>query len=192
MRDSWHDLTKWIDYNRYAFVGLLLGAVFAVWLVGCSSRTISLIEPGKQVTRQEFQIEQVQMQTKLAEQRADLDAKRQTIDKQYEQEVVAYNAEAAKFNARSEEAAARAEAGVAHLDAQDALKKQLVSLVVTEAANQAAGGLNTAGLVSLALGGLGLLGAGGLALDNRRKDKKIASVVEPPSPDPPQPATLQT
>ncbi len=149
--DAIHKATKTIDHNRYAALGLLLAAGISAWLLGCSSRTLSLkpdlAEQGRKVTRLELKRE-------AAEISAGFDARR-----------AAYLSEIQAFQARLE--AARAD-----LDRQDKLKRRIAQALPRLVAEVGAPpGLGS--LLASALGVTGLAAGGGLLLDNRRKDKVI-------------------
>ena len=154
---------KWIDHNRnvvlalVVVVGLIAGMAA---MIGCASKTGGVIEaaPGQpvaQVTRQELLVQATTAEKQLAIDRATLDAR-----------VAAYNEEVEALNAR-------VELGLADLDRQDEFRGQVIEVIGLVGTQAAAGTINPAALIPLAVGLLG----GGLAIgagtDNRRKDRII-------------------
>ena len=156
--DPVHKITKWISYNRYTAVALAVFMGMSVWLIGCESKTAGLIDPGVKVTRAQFQREILVVQGTISARRADL-----------ETEIKKLNQETTLLNQSVELADD-------DLTQQDEARQAFVvfgsglvqSIITTGTVNPMA---ITTSLVTLA----GVLGVGGLALDNRRKDKKIKS-----------------
>jgi len=72
---------KWIRHNQGMFAALLISAGLLVWTFGCESKVESLIEPGRQVTRAELDIEVKQLERQLE---ADLDMLRERAAAKYQ------------------------------------------------------------------------------------------------------------
>ena len=164
MSDWWHKLTNFLDHYRYTFMGLVL-AVAAVGTLlgamGCESRTVGLV-PGASgapvaVTRQELQLQVVDVEKTLDGQRVELDAA-----------VAKHNRAVAAFNAKVELA-------TADLERQDQLKREILDAAGAVALQAASGTFNPVGLIPIAVGILGGLVGIGATADNRRKDAVIKS-----------------
>ena len=152
--DLWHKITQWIDYNRYTFLALLVVAVGIVPLAmtGCESTTLFGDDT---VTRSELQQAVIDTNTDLAVQKTQLDAA-----------LAAYNEQVVKFNAQ-------VEAAQADLDKQDQMKAEFLAQVQAVALETAGGTFNPLSTIPLAFGLAGIAIAGGLKLDNRKKDNVI-------------------
>jgi len=143
-KDIVHDVANAVDHNRYTVIALALVVAVAVWVGGCTSKTLSVLPDkavkGIKVTRDELRAETVAVQ--------------------------------ANFEAQVKTFEARVEAAAADLDKQDAFKAAVVA-AVPDLASMVGVPPGVTDMVSgvLGLGGLGT--ALGLFLDNRRKDKKI-------------------
>jgi len=143
--DIVHEATKAVDHNRYTVIALAIVVAVAVWVGGCTSKTLSVVPDkaakGIKVSRDELRAETVAVQ--------------------------------ANFEAQVKTFEARVESAVADLDKQDAFKAAVVNALpdlaalvgVPPAATDTVSGL-------LGLTGVGT--ALGLFFDNRRKDRKIA------------------
>jgi hypothetical protein len=147
--DWWHRVTQWLDYNRGLFIGLLVAGIAAAGLLGCQVRTDSISRPGERVTAGQLDAEITMGNAELAKRQAALEA------------------DAASF-------ATRAEAAKADIERQAQLRATVIQTVAGLGQAAAEGSISPAS----AIGGLAqllLLGAaGGLAFDNRRKDRVLA------------------
>ena len=164
MGKDWLDkILKWIDYNRYLVISLVLFAILTgaiIGAVGCSSTIPGLIaDPSTGVTakvdRDEFANQVILVEKDFAVQRIQLDAS-----------VASFNEEVTAFNAK-------VEAGYADLDRQDAFRQEIVNTVSLVAASAAEGTLNPISLIPIGIGILGGALGLGAGLDNRRKDQVI-------------------
>lgn len=155
-KDVWHKLTNWADKNRFLFFSILLLAIMAFTIQGClESKTLSLKNQGKEVTRSEFVSEAVIIQNELELKRAEIAANMEI------------------YNLRATQHANMVKEGLQRLDDQDLRNAELLENVGGFATMIAGGGVTPAGIIGA------LVTSGGLAfgiankLDNRRKDKKI-------------------
>jgi hypothetical protein len=155
-QDVTHKLCNWLDHNRWLAGGLAAGALLAVLLLGCRAKTISLAEPGRRITAEQFQLEVIDLTASLERRAA-----------QIEQERTAYNSDVAALNKK-------VEAGQADLQRQAEIRAQVIEFAGGLIATAASGGALTPGAAAgAALQLLTLLGLAGAAMDNRRKDKVI-------------------
>lgn len=58
-------IKTWYNHNQGMFAAILLTIVSLVWIYGCESRVSSIIEPQKQITRGELNLELEQESTRL-------------------------------------------------------------------------------------------------------------------------------
>ncbi len=154
MNDVLHGALKWIDYNRYLAIGLVLALAATAWLVGCQARTTGLIAQ-EAVTRPAFERQVISVEQSFAARNVALQAQIDTLNT----EIAAANADI--------------EAGRSHLDRQDEFRGSIVKFVGGALADAAAGTIDPGGLVTSALL---LLSAGaglGTFTDNIRKNGKI-------------------
>ena len=70
--DILHRLSKWIDYNRYAAMMVVLTLGMSVWLVGCPATTMSVLRPDKKITAQQLDREAITIQAHVKEELAAL------------------------------------------------------------------------------------------------------------------------
>jgi len=153
--DRIHRITNWMDHNRWTLLSLLLAAGAVAVLAGCRSRTQGL-NGAEAVDRAGFEVQVLAGEKQLITQRARLEAA-----------VAEFNGDVERFNAQ-------VDLGRGDLDAQDAVRAELLTLLGNGLTDALAGRLNPAAFV---MPGLALLGAAlgiGKTLDNRRKDKVIA------------------
>ena len=160
--DPVHKITKWISYNRYTAAALSVFMGMSVWLIGCESKTAGLIDPGVKVTRAQFQREILVVQGTISARRADLKTEIEKLNQ--ETTLLNQSVELADDDLTQQDEARQAFV---------VFGSGLVQSIITGTVNPMA---ITTSLVTLA----GVLGVGGLALDNRRKDKKIKSSGQPP------------
>ena len=177
--DRWHNIVKVAgSYNRYLLLGVVLFTSFAIWLVGCSPKTLSITTPGKEVGRTELLQEVSREEARLHAQEQDLKAEQVSINAEFEAKV-------AKHNNEVQSLAERKEIGLKHIDEQVATRQKVVNImgvVANEALNQAgSGGLNPIGLLTTLLGAAGIAGGGGMLLDSKRR-KKLVTKLEPQQP----------
>jgi ABC-type glycerol-3-phosphate transport system substrate-binding protein len=154
--DTTHTLTTWIDHNRFKAAAAVLVAVLLAAAVGCQSKTASLQDPDRRVTRSEYTADITATQTTIAAQRAALDA------------------DIAQFNATATAIDARIAAGVADLDRQDQIRAELFDLAGSSLTAWTSGGISTQAVVGTGITAFSLLFGIGAAADGRRKDKIIA------------------
>lgn len=58
-------IKTWYNHNQGMFAAILIAIVLLVWTYGCESKVSSIIEPQKQVTREELNLELDQESTRL-------------------------------------------------------------------------------------------------------------------------------
>jgi hypothetical protein len=156
MIDPVHAALKWISHNRYLFYGLVIAGSTSAYLFACESRTTSLTDPARQVTRSGFQAEAAKVESDLVSAKAKLDS------------------DIAAFNARVDATNATIEAGATDLNRQDEIRAQIVNTITGLVPNLIGGSFNPAQLLGTATGLLGLFAGGGAVLDNKRKDRLLA------------------
>jgi hypothetical protein len=156
---------KWLDYNRYTALSLILFVVVlagVVSFVGCQSTTTALTPQANgsfvKVDRSEFNRQAATVDKELAVKRIELDA-----------QVAAFNKEVDAFNIQ-------VQAGIAELDKQDAFRQEIVNTVGLVATQAAQSGLNPVSLIPIGIGLMGTALGLGAAADNRRKDTVIAQL----------------
>ena len=54
MKDYFHKFLKWISYNRGKVLGIALALTIAVVIFGCQIKTASLVDPGREVTQDQY------------------------------------------------------------------------------------------------------------------------------------------
>lgn len=156
--DIVHNVTNWIDQNRYKALAIVLVASILMYGIGCQSKTASLVDPAKKVDRVEYAQEAAQVQADLTKEKALALA---AID---------------AYNAQAEATEAKILAGMADLEHQEKIKAELFNLagsVLTQATSGA--GVSPASVIGTAITALGLIGGVGAIADAQRKDKIIAS-----------------
>ena len=155
MKDYLHSFLKWISYNRYLVIGIVICIALTVGIASCASTTGSIVNPGTQVDRDTFVIEAMQAERGLESMRESIDGA-----------IADYNASVEQFNARID-------IGVTDLDQQDEIKAQAFSHIEGIITGMVNGTFNPA---SLLIPGLGLgslfLGAGAWS-DKKRTDKVL-------------------
>ena len=57
MADTFHRITNWLDHHRHTALGLTVAGAAGVWLIGCEVTTTSLVDPQRDVTRQQLEAE---------------------------------------------------------------------------------------------------------------------------------------
>ena len=155
MVDILHKILKWVDHNRGLVTALLLAVMLSVWVVGCQPKTTSVLDPHQKVTAAELQREMAIVSRDLS--------KREAMIAQMQ----------AALEAEAQEKSDAIAAAIDDLDRQIAMRKQMITAIGAMGQSLAAGTLTPAaginGVVSLIL----LLGAGGLGVDNLRKNRVI-------------------
>lgn len=159
--DVWHRATEWMDQNRWTLLCLVVAIAVAIPVVhtaGMSSKTTSVIDPTKEVSRDELEREVIVIQRTIDEERIVIEAEIEILNRS----VVANNA--------------LIEQGLSDLNRQDELRAEFLSIVSTVVGSVVTGQFNVAALIP------GIIGLGGLAfgigktVDNRRKDKLITTL----------------
>lgn len=161
MKDIWNRLFKWLDHYRFTALGILLAVVVVVAglaLVGCESKTTSLVDPDREITRDQLRREVVAVDTEIRLERVEIEAASERLNEQ----ITKYNDSL--------------EAASADLDEQDAVKAAILEFAAQLALQGASGTLNPAALIPLGVGVLGSVLGIGSALDSRRKDKVITTL----------------
>lgn len=62
-----------LNLNHWYIVGIALGVIFLLWLYGCESTTVSLIDPEKKVNRYELRAEADLLVARIENKFSDLD-----------------------------------------------------------------------------------------------------------------------
>ncbi len=156
MKDWWHVITNFIDYDRYKVLAVITVLLLVMVGVSCEAETSSLRDPQVKVGRAGFQIEVLTLLTELESERL---AALQFVE-QVNAKISAHNV--------------MVETGIADLDQQDEVKAELFEIVGSVATQWASGGVPTAAIVGTVLtAGSMLLGFGAHA-DKRRADKELA------------------
>jgi len=150
--DALHAVLNWLDHNRYLAIGLLVAVLLSAGIVGCQPTTASLTTPGEKVTATELEREAVTVGADLAKRGASLEA-----------DVAAYNAALA--------------AAAADIERQYAIRAAIVETVGSLGVAAAEGTISPAAGIGAIIQLLTLGAAGGLLLDNRRKDKVITTAL---------------
>lgn len=166
MNDLLHAALKWMDYNRYVVIGILLAMLLVGGLIGCQPQTASLVAPGEKVTAIELQREVITIEAEFAKQRAGIEATTAALNADIE----AYNANAA--------------AAGADLQRQVDRNMMIIETAGSLGVAVAEGSFSPATGVAALIQAITLLGGACAVLDNRRKDKVIALGVAPTSPLP--------
>lgn len=147
-KDLLHRSLKWVSYNRNIVIGVVLTAMILLPSFACQSKTGSILSPGKQVTRQQLNMEGETAQQEIEILWATLESKMATYS-------------------------SGLEAGHADLDAQDEQRVQVTSFLGGLATSAIEGTINPLQAVTSAVSLAALFIGGGAVLDNRRKDKVI-------------------
>ena len=156
--DYLHKSLKWIDYNRYKVIALIILAMILITGIGCESLTASLTDPAVKIDRQQLSSEIAIAESSMVKRKIQLDAA-----------VAEYNADVDVMNKQID-------AAVAEIDRQDQIKAELFDIGGSLITGWAAGGgVPTDAIVGTALTVGGLLFGLGSAADSRRKDKVIES-----------------
>ena len=160
MKDVLHRVLAFVDHYRWTFIAFVVSAMAigaTLGMTGCDSMTPGFLT-GFKVDRAGFEREVVQVDATLNARRIDLDAA-----------IAKLNDEIASHNVQVEK-------GYADLDAQDAMRAQILDTIGAVATSAATGTFNPASLIPLAIGVAGIgLGVGASA-DNRRKDRVIRDI----------------
>ena len=147
-KDIWHRFMKWVDHNRYQAAGIVVTCAILLMAYGCQSKTTSIFEPDKKVTRTQLNAE------------ADI--------AQQEIEVVW-----AALEAKAKTYTLGLDAGHKDLDRQDEMSAQLQAYLGGLATSAVEGTINPLQAVTSGISLAALLVGGGTFMDNRRKDKII-------------------
>jgi len=193
--DVWNKITKIADHDRWKCIGVLVALLAATALLGCQSRTASVLSPGEKVTRPQLQAEATALTAKVEAGFADLDqqdAYKRRITEALKRRITEALSGAAmaatqgtlspgekvtrpQLQAEAAALTAKVEAGFADLDRQDAYKRRITEALSGAAMAATQGTLSPATTIA-AVTNLALLGlAGGAVADGRRKDKLIGA-----------------
>lgn len=155
--DIVHKVLKWLDYNRYKALAIMMIGIIMIYGLACRSTTASLQDPAKKVDLAVFTAQARQEAAEMAQQRADLIAQIET------------------FNAKAAQLEAAIAAGFDDLADQERIKAELFNLtgsVVTELIS--GNPTSPAAIIGTVLTALGLLGGFGALADSKRKDEIIS------------------
>lgn len=158
MNDLLHTILTWLDHNRYLALSLAAALALSGWLVGCDPKTTSLLSPQQKVTVEQLGREVITVQANFDKRAALL-----------KQEEAAYNADVKSAN----DSIDLAKADIAK---QVALRTQLVEVAGGIGTAVATGGMTAPAAIGSVIQILGLLAAGGLGLDNLRKNAVISTL----------------
>ncbi len=139
-------ITKGIDHNRWTVIGMVVGTLSAASILslpGCQSKTVGL--DGTTVTATQLDQQAIAVQ-------ADIQVRYQQLQKDID------------------EANEQLEVAYADIARQDAMKAKILELVSGVGGAIVNGTATPANTLPLALAGLSVFAAGGLRLDNKRKD----------------------
>ena len=161
MQDFLHKMLKFVDYERYKVLAIVVLMAFMVWGSSCESETVSLLDPAVEVSRTAFQIEAV------------------TAAGSLESDKAAAMLAVEEVNARILTLNKLVEQGLADLQKQDEIKAQLFEITGSVVTQWATGGVPVEALVGTALTGGGLLLGIGAIGDKRRADALLAKPKPP-------------
>lgn len=157
MKDLWHSITTFVDYNRFVVLGLLVAVLAAGAFLGCQPRTDSLIVPGTRITATQLDQEVAAINQTLQTKAAKIEADQSAL-------AAEETAIQAKVNAAGEDLAQQVE-----------IRKAVVNTLATVAVDAANGTVTPAGAIQ-GIVSLLLMGAtAGLAADNLRKSRVISA-----------------
>jgi hypothetical protein len=157
MKDWMHNTLKWVDYNRTTVTAIALVIALSTGLFtlnGCQSKTIGLL-PGTKVNHTELESQVATVQSGYAARAAEI-----------EKSVAVLNADIEASNKQIEIA-------VTDIKEQDEVRASIVQFIGNTLGSLATGTVDPATLITPLLGIGGLLTAGGVFADNRRKDMII-------------------
>ena len=165
-KDFWSKITNIIDRDRWKCLAVVLVIAVMVCGVSCQSKTTSIVDPSRKVTREELAVESIQVTSNLELERVDLEA----LITKHNEKVKAHNAQLASK--------------IEDLDRQDTIKAAIFDKIGSAVTGWAAtGSLPTSGLLGsgLAIGSL-LFGVAAVK-DKRRADKVITDLktLQPPT-----------
>jgi len=146
-KDIVHEAAKCVDHNRYTAIAIAIVLALTWWVAGCSSKTLSL-KPDK--AAQGVKVTRHELQAELTTLYAELESQATSLE-------------------------ARAGAAVADLDRQDTLRRNIAEAIPAVAVAVGAPP-SIISMLPLLLGAGGVAVAGGLKLDNRKKDKVIETL----------------
>jgi len=155
--DMLHNILKWVDYNRWLIIGLILAVALSVWTVGCQPTTPSLNDPNVKVTVVALEREIVSAQAVLDKQAGMILG----LESAYNSDVTAKNA--------------AIELAQADIKRQEELRLKLIELAGGLGTTIASGGLTAPAAIATVMQLLTLFAAGGLGVDNMRKGRIIAA-----------------
>jgi hypothetical protein len=145
--DSINKITEWFDHNRGFALAMVFVLSLTLWLTACKSTTVGFFGQEK--------VDRAALEAQILTLAAKFDARQATL------------------NSEKEAAAAAADIKIADLDHQDAVKASIVEIGAGLVTSAVGGTFNPTQLMTTLVGVGGILGAGGLFFDNRRKDRRI-------------------
>lgn len=161
MTDVFHRLTKWLDHNRYLAIGLLVAFLpFVLAACGALDGQIASDVTGETSTAAEIRSAAI---ARVGEFDHELEAIRR--------DMTALEARAAEIVGKR---ATVIETANVEIEAANAITAERIDLASMAIKDVAANPLIAGALGTVGLGGL--LTIGGLALDNRRKDRLIKTI----------------
>jgi hypothetical protein len=164
-------LRKLVDYNRYTAAALGIGLVASALILGCQSRTPSLIRVDP-ATQQPVKVTRAELAQEVVIVAADTEKSKAAIaldQAKVVQETSTLNADIEKKNQLIVLASA-------DLDKQDALKAQVIETLGGIVTVAAGGTLTPATGIAAAIQLITLLALGGTVADNARKDTVITTL----------------
>ena len=146
--DVWHKITNWVDHTRGIVCGILLGIPLSLWLVACTPTVTSLTSPDRQVSGAELQREVMDLQAEITRRQAILQVDAESLAK-------------------------KAEGAAAELEAKIEQRQKVIEMLGGLGESIASGNVTPGSAIGSIVQIAALLGVGGLAFDNRRKDQAI-------------------
>lgn len=153
MKKVMEKIGETIRHNKGQAVAVLLIIGLVIWTIGCESKIGSILDPDREVTRQELELEVEQAAARIERETTITVAQ---LNAQIEQIL-------ARAEADAEALALNAQMKIQQLDRQDAVKQKIAEVAVVVAEG---GSVNPIGL---AIGCLGIFGIGAV-VDNQKKD----------------------
>lgn len=156
--DLWHNFTRFLDHYRSFILSLLFTCLLAGYLLGCETKTQSLIDPSRNVTASQLQTEAHQLDSQYTQR-----------EKELKIELEALTIKQADFNTQLATA-------VEDLETQSLQRQQIVDTLGGLAVQAAAGEANPISALTTLIGLISAGSAVGLGLDSLRKDRVIQTL----------------